>query len=404
LYLIAESNNRVVVESLVLPTIMTNAPDQITNRQRRIAVSVFFFIAGFTFASWASRIPHIQAKLNLNEAALGSVLLALPCGLLVSSLLAGALISKFGSKRVLLAAACMYSTIIVTLGLANATYQLVIGLFFFGMAGNMFNVSVNTQAVSVERLYGRSILASFHGIWSLAGFSGATVGTLMIALGLLPWQHFLVIGCIGLTLTSVFMSRIIAQSSNQHKQSGFALPDKKILQLGLIAFGCLVCEGTMFDWSGVYFKKVVQAPANLTTLGYAAFMGCMATGRFLADKVVMRTGAKKMLQISGVVITTGLLIAVLFPTLVAATLGFMLVGFGVCSVVPIVYSQAGQSKTMHPGQALAAVSTIGFAGFLAGPPIVGFVAEATNLRMSFALVAIIGLSTSILAGTLPKKS
>ncbi|MCU0396228.1 MAG: MFS transporter, partial [Chitinophagaceae bacterium] len=175
------------------------------------------------------------------------------------------------------------------------------------------------------------------------------------------------------------------------------------LQLGIIAFGCLVCEGTMFDWSGVYFQKAVQAPPGLTTLGYAAFMGCMAAGRFMADKVVMRLGSRSMLQLSGIVITIGLLVAVIFPAVPSATIGFMLVGFGVSSVVPIVYSQAGRSKTMHPGQALAAVSTVGFAGFLAGPPLIGFVAEASSLRWSFALVALIGLSTSILAGTLPKK-
>jgi MFS family permease len=172
------------------------------------------------------------------------------------------------------------------------------------------------------------------------------------------------------------------------------------MQLGIIAFGCLVCEGTMFDWSGVYFKKVVNAPPALTTLGYSLFMGCMAMGRFAADKIVMKVGSKRMLQGSGLVIAAGLLMAVWWPTLVVASIGFVLVGFGVSSVVPIVYSHAGQSKTMHPGQALAAVSTIGFLGFLAGPPIIGFVAEATNLRWSFALVAIMGLSTSILASTL----
>jgi MFS family permease len=159
----------------------------------------------------------------------------------------------------------------------------------------------------------------------------------------------------------------------------------------------------MFDWSGVYFKKVIQAPAAIHTLGYSLFMGCMAAGRFVADKVVMRVGTRRMLQGSGIVITAGLLLAVLWPATVPASIGFMLVGFGVSSVVPIVYSQAGQSQTMHPGQALAAVSTVGFLGFLAGPPIIGFVAEASSLRWSFALVALIGLSTTVLAGTLKSK-
>ncbi|HSR37663.1 MAG TPA: MFS transporter [Phnomibacter sp.] len=373
-------------------------------RQHRIAVSVFFFVAGCTFASWASRIPHIQAQLHLNEAQLGAVLFALPIGLLVSSFVIGNLVARFGSKTMLHIAATSYSLVLLCLGLANATWQLVLCLFFFGIAGNMFNVSVNTQAIGVEKLYGRSIMASFHGTWSLAGFSGAAIGTIMIWLQLLPWQHFLFISAAGLVASSVFVSKTLMQAGSGQKKKGFAWPDKKLLQLGLIAFGNLVCEGTMFDWSGVYFKKVVMAPASLTTLGYAAFMACMATGRFLADRIVMRIGSRRMLQYAGILIALGFLLSTVFPSVVMATMGFMLVGFGVSSVVPIVYSQAGQTKKMHPGQALASVTTIGFAGFLAGPPIIGFVAQATSLRWSFVLVAVIGLSTSILAATLPRKA
>ena len=365
-------------------------------RPHRIAVSVFFFIAGFTFATWASRIPHIQYKLGLNEAMLGSVLLALPAGLMVSLLIAGALVAKLGSKNVLIAAAVLYNLTLITIGLAQNIWQLVAVLFIFGIAGNLFNISVNTQAVGVEKMYRRPIMASFHGIWSLAGFTGAAVGTLMVSLQIIPFVHFVISAAIGTVLVLIFQNQTI-RPNEKGKQPAFALPDKFILQLGLIAFGCLVCEGTMFDWSGVYFKKVVEAPEQLTTLGYAAFMGCMATGRFIADRVVARLGSKTVLIYSGMIIFLGLMLAVMLPTLLMATLGFMLVGFGVSSVVPIVYSRAGQSQTMHPGQALAGVSTIGFAGFLAGPPLIGFIAEASNLQWSFALVALIGISTSLLA-------
>lgn len=369
--------------------------------RHRIAISVFFFTQGFTFASWASRIPHIQATLNLGEGALGSVLLALPVGLMISLLIAGSLIAKFGSKKVLLSGAVCYSFTLVLLGLANSPLQLVLALFLFGLAANFCNISVNSQAVFVEKMYGRSIMASFHGIWSLAGFSGAAVGLVMVWLELLPWQHFTIISISAIICSLIFIAGAVDAKSDS-KQTGFAWPDKKIMQLGLIAFSCLVCEGTMFDWSGIYFSKVVKAPAHLTSLGYAAFMGCMAAGRFAADKFVTALGPRKMLQYSGVLIASGLLLSVLFPTVASAAAGFMLVGFGVSSVVPIVYSMAGKTTTMSTGQALAAVSTIGFAGFLAGPPIIGFVAEATNLRWSFLLIALIGLSTSIMAGMLPK--
>lgn len=364
---------------------------------RRVAVSVFFFMAGFTFASWASRIPHIQAKLGLSEVMLGTVLFALPVGLMVSLFVAGSAIAKLGSKKVMVFAACMYSCVLVLLGLASSVWQLAGALLLFGIAANLFNISVNTQAIGVEKMYGRSIMASFHGIWSLAGFAGAAVGTILVSFQLLPWEHFVIVSICCLIATAIFAWKTPETPGSTANKTVFAIPDKQILQLGLIAFCCLVCEGTMFDWSGVYFKKAVHAPDNLTTLGYAAFMGCMAAGRFVADRAVITLGSKNMLIYSGINIFIGLMLAIIFPNLITATIGFMLVGFGVSSVVPIVYSNAGQSKTMNPGQALAAVSTVGFAGFLAGPPLVGFLAEATSLRWSFAAVALIGLCTSLLA-------
>ena len=177
----------------------------------------------------------------------------------------------------------------------------------------------------------------------------------------------------------------------------FAKPDHALLILGFIAFSSMVCEGTMFDWSGVYFQKVVAVPKELTTLGYAAFMGTMAGGRFIGDRIATRFGKQKILEASGIVITSGLLLAVIFPNIITATIGFLLVGLGVSSVIPLVYSAAGRSKTLSPGVALAAVSSIGFLGFLLGPPMIGFIAQAFSLRWSFTIIAILGFGTTVLA-------
>ncbi|MDE3253755.1 MAG: MFS transporter, partial [Bacteroidota bacterium] len=189
----------------------------------------------------------------------------------------------------------------------------------------------------------------------------------------------------------------LAKDAAHPSQSFFAKPDAMLLKLGLIAFSCMVCEGTMFDWSGVYFQKVVVAPKALIILGYAAFMSTMAGGRFIGDKLANHFGKQKILQASGLVIATGLLLAVVFPYLVTATAGFLLVGLGVSSVVPLVYSAAGKSKTLSPGVALTAVSTIGFLGFLLGPPLIGFIAQAFSLRWSFTVIAILGLGTTVLS-------
>ncbi len=368
-------------------------------RVHRIAVSVFFFIAGLTFATWASRIPDIKEKLQLTEAGLGSVLFALPVGLMASLFLSGYLVSRFGSRRVVIAAAIVYPAILLLLALAATTFQLVMGLFFFGLFGNFVNIAMNTQAVGVEGIYGRSIMASFHGLWSLAGFTGAAVGTLFVSGSISPFIHFTLIFIAAILLILVsYKSTLPSSVDVKNKQPIFVLPDRHILLLGLIAFCCMVCEGAMADWSGVYFKKVVETPATYTTLGYVAFTGTMATGRFLGDWLVTKFGVKRILQTSGTVIASGLLLAVIFPSLIPATLGFLLVGFGVSSVVPIAYGLAGKSTTMSPGMALSAVSTIGFLGFLIGPPMIGFIAQASSLRLSFALIALLGLGTTMLAG------
>ncbi|MCW3090969.1 MAG: major facilitator superfamily [Ferruginibacter sp.] len=367
-------------------------------RVHRIAVSTFFFIAGFTFASWAARIPDIKSKLLLSDAGLGAVLFALPVGLMVGLPASGYLVARIGSRKVVIIAALLYPLTLILLGIAPTIWLLSATLFVFGFWGNLFNISVNTQAVGVEALYGRSIMASFHGIWSLAGFAGAAVGTVMIAVHFTPFVHYCIIAATAFLLVIISFPYTLAHNDSNATQPIFAKPDASILHLGLIAFGCLVCEGTMFDWSGVYFQKVIQVPKSYTTLGYVAFMSSMAGGRFIADWLATKMGIKTMLQCSGIIITTGLLTAVVFPYIIPATIGFLLVGLGVSSVVPLVYGLAGKSKTMLPGVALAAVSTIGFLGFLVGPPLIGLIAGASSLRWSFTVIAITGLLTTILAG------
>jgi MFS family permease len=364
----------------------------------RMAVGAMFFFQGLTFASWASRIPTIQQLLGLNEAALGAMLLALPIGLMVSLPFAGWLVARFGSRKVVLAAALAYSAVLVSLGFAQNTLQLASALFVYGFCGNLLNIAINTQAVGVEALYKKSIMASFHGLWSLAGFTGAAIGSLMIGLNVLPSYHFLLamaLVWVGVASCSRYILREDLNSDGN--QPLFAKPDKSLVNLGIIAFCAMICEGAMFDWSGVYFKKVVMAEPAWLGAGYTAFMLTMALGRFVADGFTHRFGLQNTLKLSGLLTASGLLLAVVMPGLWTAISGFLLVGAGVSSVVPLVYSAAGRSKVLTPGVALAAVSTIGFLGFLIGPPLIGFVAGAFSLRASFSIIAIMGLCVTLVA-------
>ncbi|MCD9013948.1 MFS transporter [Parachryseolinea silvisoli] len=363
----------------------------------RLAVTVFFFTQGICFASWASRIPDIKLLLGLNDAQLGTILFALPAGLMTSLPLSGWAVTRFGSRRMLLVGATLYTLTMVVIGLVTDRWELAGVLFMFGLFGNLVNIAVNTQAIGVEALYGKSIMASFHGAWSLAGFSGASIAWFMVSLNIAPFHHFCMIAGLVVVLVALAYKRTLPAMRGSSDTPLFARPDGLLLRLGIIGFFGMACEGTMFDWSGVYFQKIVEAPEKLVTLGYVAFMGTMTGGRFIGDALSNRLGRKKMLQLSGALITTGLLVSVLFPMLVTATIGFLLVGFGVSSVVPLVYGAAGKSGTLSPGVALAAVSTISFFGFLLGPPVIGWIAEVASLRFSFALIACLGSGIAILA-------
>jgi MFS family permease len=190
---------------------------------------------------------------------------------------------------------------------------------------------------------------------------------------------------------------LIADSNKNEKQPIFAKPDKSLITLGIIAFCSMICEGAMFDWSGVYFQKVIQPRQEFVAAGYTAFMATMATGRFVGDWFATKMGIKKILQISGSLTAAGLLVAIIFPHFVTAIIGFLLVGAGVSSVVPLVYSAAGKSRVLSPGVALAAVSTIGYLGFLFGPPIIGFIAQASSLKVSLGLIAVMGFCITLMA-------
>jgi MFS family permease len=367
----------------------------------RLAVAAFYFCMGLCFASWTSRIPDIKTKLHLSDGELGSILLALPAGQLLMMPVSGRLIARYGSRTILSFAILLYAIELTNLGWATQGWQLALGLFIFGIVGNMSNISVNTQGVLAEKIYERPIMTTFHGIWSVAGFTGALVGLLMMNLKLTPRQHFFIVAA--LVFIVVFIARkylIRGTTGPVEKKKFFSKPEGVLVQLGIIAFCSLAAEGTMFDWSGVYFRDIVKAPHSLIMLGYTTFMMMMATGRFAGDKIISRIGRKKTLQISGILILTGLLISVLLPHIITATIGFLIVGLGVSSIIPTVYSTAARTAKTSPSMALAGVSSVGFLGFLAGPPLIGYIAQISSLQYSFAVVALFGLCITIIVSKL----
>ena len=255
----------------------------------RLSVSTFYFLQGLVFASWACRIPDIKNALGLNDADLGSVLFAVPVGQMSAMALSGYLVGRCGSRRILIAASIFYPAVLVYLGMASSFWELAAGLFFFGVAANLTNISVNTQGVGVERLYQCSIMARFHGLWSLAGFFGALLGAVMVDWKVSTEMHFIAIFLMCMVILAVFSPSLLPRDARRSSTQGggmFRSMDAYVLVIGLIAFGSMVSEGTMFDWSGVYFESVVQPGPGLVQMGYVAFMSTMALGRFTADPAV----------------------------------------------------------------------------------------------------------------------
>lgn len=374
-------------------------------KRTRIAVFIFYFAQGICFSSWASRIPDIKNTFGLDDAAWGTILLMIPIGQICGMTLSGLLVSRLGSKRIFPIAIFGYVAMLLLIGLANTKYYLIINLIAFGFFGNFCNISVNTQAITLERMYGRSIMASFHGGWSAAGLIGASIGLLMSSLRVAPFVHFAIVAA--LVIAAVILNLRYLQEDVKHVKTKEEIasskknkPERFLFLLGIVAFCGMAAEGAMSDWSGVYLQDVVGTSQRLAPLGLTTYMITMASGRFVVDKASARFGKKRIVQAGGCLIFLGLFLAVTFPNLITTIIAFMIIGFGTCSIVPTIYSIAGQKTKISTGMALTIVSSISFIGFLLGPPVIGYISNLTNLRYSYALIGLFGLCIVFLTSRL----
>jgi MFS family permease len=372
----------------------------------RTAINAFFFVKATKTSTESTdpdsplRIPDIKAALQMSDAALGSVLLAAPLGEMLSIAPTAWLIGRFRSRRVIMLGLMLMPCALLSLALAGSPHWLAAALL--GFANNMLNISLNAQAVGVETLYGRSIMATFHGMWSLGGVAGCIIGSIVAPLGVAPLPHFAAIFVITLatlcclrTWTMPREVRIGAAAPESGKRS--FRPDLYLTLLGCIALGSMATEGAMYDWSSVYFAQVVQPGESLIRAGYLACMCAMVTGRLLADGLVNRFGVTPVLQLSGLCIAAGLSLALLWPDLLPATAGLALVGFGMASVVPLCYSLAGKSTRVPPSVAISLVSSLSFLGFLGCPPMVGFLSHQFDLRWALSPIVVVGVAIFCLA-------
>ncbi len=376
--------------------------------RKRIAVAAYYFVPGAVFASWASRIPDVKHLLHLSNGQLGTVLFAIPIGQLLMMAFSGILVSKFGSKKMLVLSEILYASVLFGIGCSTTIFHLMISLVAFGMMANLMNIATNTQACLVEKMYGRNIMSSFHGLWSMGGFAGGIIGAIF-ANTLLPISaHFCAILAMSILIVAAGFKFLVNDELAQAEEEdvpkfSFRTIDPVLFLLGLMGFAGMFCEGTVYDWSSVYFSLVVKPDEAFIRAGYVAGMGAMTLGRFLADGFVTKYGPSRVLKTCGGLIVTGLWLAAAFPYLVPATLGFLLVGFGISSSVPICYSIAGKLGTIKASIAITIVSSISFFGFLVGPPVIGWLSEATNLRIALSIAACLGLMIAFVSIKVSKR-
>jgi MFS family permease len=370
-------------------------------RAARLAVSAVFFLNGAGMGNWVVRIPAVRDRLGLTESALGVALLGVAIGALVTMPLAGRLVARHGSRPVTRVGAVLFAAALALPALAPSLPLLVLALVALGVGSGALDVAMNAQAATVERRYGRPIMSRFHALFSLGGLAGAAFGGAAADLGIPAAPHLAFVALVtGVAAAGSATGMLPAAADAAPEHAAFAWPSRPLVLLGVIAFCVLFGEGAMADWSAVYLRDVAGAGPGLAAAGYAAFSLAMAAGRAVGDALTERIGPARLVAGAGVLATAGLAAALALGTAPAAVVGFGLVGAGLSVVFPTLLATAGRVPGAASGPAIAAVSTFGYTGFLAGPPLIGFLAHALTLRGGLAAVAVTSAAVAALAGTL----
>lgn len=359
------------------------------NRQR-LFLSIFFFLSGVCFSTWASRIPTLKTTFGYNDAELGTILLFMPISSLIGLPISGWLVSRYDSRVPMTAGFISLALSLSLIGFVTTTFMLVVSVCLFSFSMRIMSISVNTQAITLQKQFTRKINGSFHALWSTGGIVGVGISTLFVALELTMGVHLAIVSVMTIA-TTVIAYRFLMRNDRSTTGNKLSLgkPDPYIVYLGLLVFFAAICEGGMFDWSGVYFKEVVKV--DLFTLGYLIFMIFMAVSRFATDWLIEQIGMPRTYIVSSFLVVAGIGLAILIPDFWPSMIGFCLVGFGTAAIIPMTFLLAGSSKKYSPGMAISVIATYSIVGMLIGPPLIGYLSHALGLRIAFIAFAFSGM-------------
>ncbi|WP_456785864.1 MFS transporter [Cellulomonas sp. P5_C5] len=349
----------------------------------RAAVTVLFLVHAAVLGAWTPAIPGITGALHLSTAQLGLALAAEPVGAGLVMVPAGALISRFGSRRVLAWSVVPYALTTAAIGMAPSLAVLAGALFLWGASQGVMNIAINAQGIVVEEHLGRHVLAGLHGWWSLGAFGGALVGSLAVARGVSPAVQLGAAGGLALLAIAAVLPSLLPDTPRADAGEGrrrlVVRPSPRLVALAAIAFCCLLCEGAVLTWSALFLTGAVGAAAGLAGLAYAAYALMMAVARMTGDRVMARWGARTVLCGAAVAGAVAMSVALLVRDVPTALLGFAALGVGLALVMPFVTRSAAQASPQAVAPAIALVSSSGWLGVVAGPPVVGALAVAVTL-------------------------
>ncbi|MFO0576174.1 MAG: MFS transporter [Polyangia bacterium] len=370
----------------------------------RLATAGIFLANGFGIGAWAAAIPALKARHGLGEGALSLALLAVALGAIALMPLSTLLVRRLGgTDRLTRLGALAFAGALALPGWAEGLWTLCGAALLFGASNGVTDVAMNAHASTLEKRWGAAIMSSFHAAFSCGGLLGAATGGALLHFGVpVRWLLTLPAGAVLLIVLGA-APRLGPSDSGAEAGPHLSLPQRRVLLLCLIGLGCLLLEGAMGDWSGVYLSSVSRASTALAAGGYAGFSLTMVAGRLLGDRIVGRIGGPRTIRYGTLAAAAGLLVAVVLPAPQTAIPGFALVGLGLSNVVPAVFSASGRA-TATPAEGIAMAATSGYLGFLIGPPLIGAVAARLGLQLALGGLAGVGLVCSLLAARLSRRA
>ncbi len=355
-------------------------------RNDRYAVAAVFFVHGLMLATWAPHIPAVKADLDLSEGALGVLLLLLAAGAVAGMLLTGPVASRHGAHVVTRwATIAMAATLLLPLA-APSVELLGVALVLFGAALGSMDVAMNAVAAEVETRCGRPIMSSFHGLFSVGALAGSLVAAVLLGYDVDRLVQATAVAAVVVGAMIPVLRRLPPSRITVEHRPRIRLPRGRLLGLGIVALAVMLAEGSVVDWSATYLRESLGAASAVAALGYGAFSVTMAAGRFAGDAINRRIGPVPLVRFGAIVAAGGLGAGLVVAAPAAMVVGFAVMGIGLANIIPIIFTASASAGTT-PADGISGTATLGYLGFLAGPPLIGAVAEFTSLTIGLAVVA-----------------